>query len=71
VIGGMNTLVGPLIGALFLVLTPEFLRGYVQVQQILFGLILIIVMAFLPGGIADLRSALRTLLGPKRRDAGR
>jgi len=69
VIGGMNTLVGPLIGALFLVLTPEFLRGYVQVQQILFGLILIIVMAFLPGGIANLRSALRTLLGPKRRDA--
>jgi len=56
---------------LFLVLTPEFLRGYVQVQQILFGLILIIVMAFLPGGIADLRSALRTLLGPKRRDARR
>ena len=71
VIGGMNTLVGPLIGALFLVLTPELLRGYVQIQQILFGLILIVVMAFLPGGIADLRSALKTLLGPTRRSVGR
>lgn len=55
VIGGMNTLVGPLIGAFFLVLVPELLRGYVQLQHIIFGIVLIVVMAFMPGGMASLR----------------
>lgn len=55
VIGGMQTLTGPLIGAVFLVVVPEFLRGYVQVQHILFGVVLILVMAFLPGGLAGLK----------------
>jgi branched-chain amino acid transport system permease protein len=58
VIGGMNTLVGPLIGALFLVLVPELLRGYVQLQHVIFGIVLIVVMAFMPGGIAGLRETL-------------
>jgi branched-chain amino acid transport system permease protein len=59
VIGGMNTLIGPLIGAFFLVLVPELLRGYVQFQHIIFGIVLIVVMAFMPGGMAELGSALR------------
>jgi len=58
VIGGMNTLVGPLIGALFLVLVPELLRGYVQLQHVIFGIVLIVVMAFMPGGIAGLRETI-------------
>lgn len=55
VIGGMNTLIGPLIGAFFLVLVPELLRGYVQLQHVIFGIVLIVVMAFMPGGMASLR----------------
>jgi branched-chain amino acid transport system permease protein len=58
VIGGMNTLVGPLIGGLFLVLVPELLRGYVQLQHVIFGIVLIVVMAFMPGGIAGLRESI-------------
>ena len=61
VIGGMNTLIGPLIGAFFLVLVPELLRGYVQLQHIIFGIVLIVVMAFMPGGIAELGDAVRRL----------
>ena len=53
VIGGMNTLIGPLIGAFFLVLVPELLRGYVQLQHVIFGIVLIVVMAFMPGGMAE------------------
>ena len=55
VIGGMNTLIGPLIGAFFLVLVPELLRGYVQLQHVIFGIVLIVVMAFMPGGMASLK----------------
>jgi branched-chain amino acid transport system permease protein len=58
VIGGMNTLVGPLIGAFFLVLVPELLRGYVQFQHVIFGIVLIVVMAFMPGGMASLRETI-------------
>ncbi|MGP1615161.1 MAG: branched-chain amino acid ABC transporter permease, partial [Pollutimonas bauzanensis] len=53
VIGGMYTLIGPLIGTVFLVVLPELLRGYVELQRILFGIIIILVMAFFPGGLAD------------------
>lgn len=70
VIGGMQTLAGPLIGAVFLVLVPEFLRGYVQLQHIIFGIILIIVMAFLPGGIAGLRDSWTQLVGRSSKAGG-
>jgi branched-chain amino acid transport system permease protein len=53
VIGGMYTLIGPIVGTVFVVLLPEFLRGYVELQHVVFGIILIVVMAFFSGGIAD------------------
>jgi branched-chain amino acid transport system permease protein len=62
VIGGMNTLIGPLIGAFFLVLVPELLRGYVQLQHVIFGLVLIVVMAFMPGGMAGLRETIGLIM---------
>ncbi len=69
VIGGMRSLAGPIIGAVFMVTLPEFLRGYVEMQQVMFGLILIIVMAALPGGLVDLAGRLRRM-GPTQ-TAGR
>ena len=53
VIGGMYTLIGPIVGTVFVVLLPEFLRGYVELQHVVFGIVLILVMAFFSGGIAD------------------
>ena len=54
VLGGMYTLVGPLLGTLFLVVMPEMLRGYVELQRVFFGIIIIVVMAFFPGGMANI-----------------
>ena len=59
VIGGMERLMGPLIGSVFMVVMPELLRGYVELQQILFGVILIFVIAAIPGGIVQLLDRLR------------
>src|SRR5699024_4545968 len=53
VIGGMYNMIGPIIGAVFLVALPEMLRSYVELQQIIFGVVLIIVMAFFSGGIVN------------------
>ena len=61
IVGGMYQLAGPIIGTLFFVLLPEFLRGYVELQRIIFGICLIVVMAFLPGGIVGLIARLRQL----------
>jgi branched-chain amino acid transport system permease protein len=62
VIGGMQTLAGPIIGAAFLVSLPELLRGWVELQRVLYGVILIVVMLYLPGGLVMIgRRALERL----------
>jgi branched-chain amino acid transport system permease protein len=62
VIGGMTSLAGALIGTVFMVTLPELLRGYVNLQQIMFGAILFATMAFLPGGIIEVGRRVRALL---------
>jgi branched-chain amino acid transport system permease protein len=61
VIGGMQSLVGTLIGVIFITATPELLRDYVLYQQIIFGIILIIIVAAFPGGFADIAGRIRAL----------
>ena len=61
VVGGMYTLIGPIVGTLFMVLLPEFLRGYVELQHVFFGIVLVLVMAFFSGGIADIGVLFRRL----------
>jgi branched-chain amino acid transport system permease protein len=59
VIGGMFHVAGPLIGTIFISLFPELLRDYVDYQRVIFGVVLIIVMAALPGGIVGTFARLR------------
>lgn len=62
VIGGMNHLGGAVIGSIFLVALPELLRGYVELQQVFFGIILIVVMAALPGGMIEVAGRIRRVI---------
>lgn len=62
VVGGMYSLGGPLIGTVFIVALPELLRGYVELQRVFFGIILIVVMAALPGGMVEIFSRIRKLV---------
>ncbi|MGE3997607.1 MAG: branched-chain amino acid ABC transporter permease [Variibacter sp.] len=66
VIGGMNHLIGPIIGAIFLTVLPELLRSYVELQRVIFGVILIVVMAALPGGILELTARVRRLMADRK-----
>lgn len=52
VIGG-TTLAGPIVGGVLIALAPEILRGLPGVEGILFGLMLIIIIIFMPEGLAD------------------
>jgi branched-chain amino acid transport system permease protein len=65
VIGGMNHLAGPLIGTIFLTVLPELLRSYVELQRVFFGIILIVVMAALPGGMVELAARVRRIVASR------
>ena len=54
VIGGRQSVWGPVIGSLILTPLPELFRGAVQTQQIFYGAALILILRFLPGGLASL-----------------
>jgi branched-chain amino acid transport system permease protein len=69
VIGGMSSLYGAMLGTVFMVTLPELLRGYVNLQQIMFGAILFATMAFLPGGLIEAGRRLKALLVGRRPSA--
>ena len=59
VLGGMGTVMGPLLGAVLLLVIPEKLRFFQEWRLWLFGLALILMMRFRPEGlIASRRRAL-------------
>lgn len=56
IIGGRGTIAGPVIGALMLTLLPEVLRFTGNLQFVLYGLMLMIVVVFMPQGIVGIFS---------------
>jgi len=56
VIGGQRSVWGPLVGALLLTPLPELFRGAVHTQNIFYGAALILILRFMPGGLASLLS---------------
>jgi branched-chain amino acid transport system permease protein len=51
VLGGMGSIIGVILGALVLILLPEYLRAFSEFRMLLFGAVLIVMMVFRPGGI--------------------
>jgi branched-chain amino acid transport system permease protein len=47
----MGSILGVILGALVLVLLPEYLRAFSEYRMCLFGILLVIMMVFRPGGI--------------------
>ncbi|MGZ6240784.1 MAG: ABC transporter permease subunit, partial [Syntrophales bacterium] len=51
VLGGTGSIIGIIIGALLLILLPEYLRAFSDYRMLLFGIIMVIMMIFRPQGI--------------------
>lgn len=51
VIGGMGSIPGVIAGALIFILTPEYLRAFSEYRMLIFGIALVLMMIFRPGGI--------------------
>src|SRR5438445_464150 len=58
-IGGLGTLVGPIIGGVFFILLQEQVSSYVQWYNIVIGLVLVLIVLFVPRGLLGFRHALR------------
>jgi len=58
-IGGLGTLVGPVIGGVFFILLQEKVSSYVQWYPIIVGLVLVLIVLFAPHGLLGARQWLR------------
>jgi branched-chain amino acid transport system permease protein len=64
ILGGINALSGPVLGAVILTLLPELLRALKDFRLVVNGLILVVITLFLPRGLWD-PMRFRRLLGRK------
>jgi branched-chain amino acid transport system permease protein len=55
VLGGMGSIPGAILGALIIILVPEYLRAFADYRLMLFGAVLVTMMVFRPGGIIQKR----------------
>jgi branched-chain amino acid transport system permease protein len=66
-LGGLGTMLGPVIGAIIVVLLPEVLRVTGQYYLVIFGVFIIIATIFAPNGVMGLVTSLRKRLTAARR----
>lgn len=63
--GGIGSAWGPILGAAFVVWAPEQLRFVGRDQELVFGILLILIMIFIPDGLIGIGARLRRLLGQR------
>jgi len=51
VLGGMGSIPGVIVGAVVLILLPEYLRAFSDYRMLLFGAAMVLMMVFRPGGL--------------------
>jgi branched-chain amino acid transport system permease protein len=65
VLGGMGTLLGPIVGALILGALPELFRPLAEFRILFYALMLLLMIRFQPGGILGEASLVRKRLLPE------
>lgn len=67
-IGGLGTLVGPVIGAIFFILIRQQLAvTLVEIHQVIFGILFIVIVLVFPGGLVEAWQRLQRLRWPRKR----
>jgi branched-chain amino acid transport system permease protein len=66
-IGGLGTLAGPVIGAIFFIVVRQQLAvTLVEIHQVVFGILFIIIVLVFPGGLVEAWKRLGSVRWPKR-----
>lgn len=71
VFGGSDVIWGPVFGAAFLTAIPEFLRSIADYRYMIYGVILVAMMAFRPQGVIDYRVMSRLKRNRKNKKAAK
>ena len=71
-VGGMTSIFGAVLGAAAVTILPESLRGFQDASQAVFGVVLMLIIIFMPGGLVSLlrRGAFGDMLAWLRRARG-
>lgn len=70
-VGGVGTLAGPLLGTLLMLVLTQSLQGLQEYKYIVFGPLLVLLIMFMPGGLASLWARVRRPgrpAGPKAKE---
>jgi branched-chain amino acid transport system permease protein len=65
-LGGLEFVLGPIVGTFALVVAFELLRAIQEYQALLYGILMIVVMLFLPNGLLSFFPAVRRLFGDRK-----
>lgn len=66
IIGGMGSLMGSIVGAILFTLLPEVLRAFQDVQDVVYGVLLLIFIIFMPQGIYGMIEGLKATFSERR-----
>jgi len=61
VLGGVGTISGPVVGALIVTFLPEILRPIQDYRLLIYGIIIVLVMLYQPGGLLGKNGLLRSI----------
>jgi branched-chain amino acid transport system permease protein len=64
-VGGLGSLVGSVLGAALLTAAPEFFRDLPGFEELLFAVLIIVVILFLPRGLASLLARAHPIFGDR------
>jgi branched-chain amino acid transport system permease protein len=64
-VGGMGTLIGPILGGIIMTILPEALRSLADLRLVIYGLILMVVIIKYPGGLAPYLPKLKSFIKTK------
>jgi branched-chain amino acid transport system permease protein len=66
-VGGLGTIIGPVIGAIFFILVRQQLAvTLVEIHQVVFGVFFIIIVLVFPGGLVEAWERIRSIRWPKQ-----
>jgi branched-chain amino acid transport system permease protein len=65
IVGGLRTFAGPALGAVFIEVLSELLRGWGEIRMVLFALLVIAVVRVYPAGLVGLLRALGERVGAR------
>jgi branched-chain amino acid transport system permease protein len=60
-VGGLGSLAGSVLGAVLVTASPEFFRDFPGFQELIFGLLIVLIILFLPRGLASLLARLHPI----------